>query len=112
MTPHFVCANPHALDNANKIAVARGPVVYCMEGVDNDGHLRTLALDTTSPIVEGEKDALGLPKLIIDAYQRNPIESLYTTNINDTYKTKATLIPFYAFANREECEMQVWHSFK
>ena len=112
LTPRFVCANPEVLADADKIALVRGPVVYCMESVDNEGHLRSIVLDTSSQITESENAELGVIALTLDAYQRKPIVSLYSTKINDTYKTKATLIPFYAFANREECEMQVWHNYR
>ncbi len=112
MTPRFVSACSEVLADADKCALMRGPIVYCSEGVDNEGHLRSLVLDTSSAIEEGISDTLGVPTLTLDAYQKNPSKSLYVSKINDNYKTKATLIPFFAFANREECEMQVWHNYR
>ncbi len=111
MKPRFVVANPEVVADADKCALTVGPVVYCMEGVDNEGHLRSLILDTKSEIVQGINETLGVPTLTLDAYQRKPSDKLYSYTAQ-TYKTKATLIPYFAFANREECEMQVWHNFR
>ena len=82
-----------------------------MEGIDNEGHLRSLILDTNSRVELDINNELGVLVATLDAYQRKPSDKLYSYTAQ-TYKTKATLIPYYAFANREECEMQVWHNFR
>ncbi|TKX21417.1 beta-L-arabinofuranosidase-like protein 1 [Elsinoe australis] len=49
MTPRFIA--PHPFTNLNVVALARGPLVYCVEDVDNDwvtDHFRTLLLDVHS----------------------------------------------------------------
>lgn len=109
--PRFVVANPEVIHDADKCALTVGPVVYCMEGIDNEGHLRSLILDTNSRVELDINNELGVLVATLDAYQRKPSDKLYSYTAQ-TYKTKATLIPYYAFANREECEMQVWHNFR
>ena len=83
-----------------------------MESIDNGEGIRDLHLDTSAEFTFGWSDELGVPTLHIDAYRRRPVDSLYYKRSDDFYKTTATLIPYFAFANRGECEMQVWHFTK
>jgi DUF1680 family protein len=41
MTPKFVRANRAVHENAGRVALMRGPVVYCLEGVDNGEDILT-----------------------------------------------------------------------
>lgn len=53
MKPRYI--SPHPYTNQDIIALARGPVVYCVEDVDNpwvDDHFKTLLLDSTGTIDE------------------------------------------------------------
>ena len=66
-------------------------------------------------VIKARGEELGVPVLYTDAYKRRDVEGLYyrkTTDIVDFYKTSVTLIPYFAFANRGESEMQVWHFVK
>lgn len=48
---------PHPLTNQSIAAVARGPIVYCVEDADNDwvkDHFKSVVLDTNVPLVESE----------------------------------------------------------
>ncbi len=112
MTPFFIGANPRVYDDCGKYAVQCGPIVYCMESIDNGEGIRDLHLDTSAEFTFGWSDELGVPTLHIDAYRRRSVDSLYYKRADDFYKTTATLIPYFAFANRGECEMQVWHFTK
>lgn len=106
-------ANPLVSEDVGKVAIARGPVVYCLEAADNGGHLHLLAQDPKAELEYKESPILGgigtitgmgtrkiLPKQEMPLYQREP-----------GYKTepqKLTYIPYYAWANRGESEMSVW----
>jgi DUF1680 family protein len=107
--PRFVESNPLVLANAGKCAVVRGPVVYCMEEADNGAAIRDIRLDTSAEFVEGYDEKLGVPTLKVSAFRRKPSKLLYSYSGYEEEMITATLIPYYAFANREECEMQVWH---
>jgi DUF1680 family protein len=107
--PCFVESNPLVLANAGKCAVVRGPLVYCMEEADNGAAIRDIRLDTTAEFVEGYNEKLRVPTLNISAFRRKPSKLLYSYSGYEEEMITATLIPYYAFANREECEMQVWH---
>ena len=115
MKPFFVGANPKVAFDCGKYAVQNGPIVYCMESYDNGEGLRDLHLDCDSEFDIDWDDELGVQILRLDAYRRRDPDRLYyrkTDDFIDFYKTAATLIPYFAFANRGECEMQVWHFVK
>ena len=79
-----------------------------MEGQDNEGHLRNIIVDTNSEFYCGFNEELNLPTITVDAYTRKCDDRLYSFNKGAMKKTKATFIPYFAFANRGVQEMQVW----
>lgn len=112
MEPFFIEANPLISYNCGKIAVQKGPIVYCMESCDNGENIRDIRLDINSSFTCSYDKNLKTNVLYVDAYRRKDSDMLYSPVKNDFYKVKATLIPYYCFANRGESEMQVWHLFK
>src|SRR5205085_3775755 len=42
MSPERVYADPHVKADVGRVAIQRGPIVYCVEGVDNGGQVRNL----------------------------------------------------------------------
>lgn len=108
----LVESNPRVLANAGKCALMRGPLVYCMEGVDNGNGIRDIRLDSKSEIILGDVAEFGAPVIKMDARRRKATDKLYYTRTDDYEKVTATLIPYYAFANRGVTEMQVWSLVK
>jgi len=100
-------ANRRVHDNAGRIAFMRGPVVYCAEGVDNGKDVRNLRVDIKSKFEMKESEFL-LPTLHTTAYQQPDSDELYSVAEYNWIETPLTLIPYYAFANRGESEMNVW----
>jgi DUF1680 family protein len=109
MTPRFTEADPRVVFNAGRYAVERGPVVYCMEAVDNGECLRDIRLLVDAKFEEGYDEALGVPTLAIPAHRRKAGAELYAPRSTERVSVTARLIPYYAFANRGESAMQVWH---
>ena len=114
MKVKLIEARPEAVFNCGRYAVMRGPVVYCMESHDNGELLRDIRLDGRARFAYGKHKALGVPQLRVKAYRRRRDEAdpLYSERHDSLEKTVATLIPYYAFANRGIAEMQVWHFVK
>ena len=112
MKPTFIYANPEVVADLGKCALMRGPVVYCMEGCDNPSHLRGIVVDTEGDIERGFNSTLGVDTLTCDCTYPQSFDSLYTSKKPATLCGKATFIPYYAFANRGRCEMQVWCQYK
>jgi DUF1680 family protein len=60
LQPRYV--SPHPFTNQDTIALARGPVVYCLEDVDNtwvNDHFKALLLDPTGRITESSSSIPG-----------------------------------------------------
>lgn len=114
MKVKFMEARPEAIFDCNRYAVQRGPVIFCMESVDNGPNIRDIRLDSRARFVYGKHPELGVPQLTVKAWRRtpNPDAPLYSQRHDSLQKTEAVLIPYYAFANRGEAEMQVWHYVK
>lgn len=114
MKVRFVEARREAVFNCGRYAVMRGPVLYCTESLDNCSSLRDLRLDGRSRFTQGKHQELGVPTLKVKAYRRpdDGDAPLYRSRQNKFETVTATLIPYYAFANRDICEMQVWHMVK
>ena len=114
MKTRFVEARREAVFNCGRYAVMRGPVVYCTESLDNCTSLRDVRLDGRARFTAGKHPELGVPTLKVKAYRRpdDGEAPLYRNRQNKLEAMTATLIPYYAFANRDVCEMQVWHMVK
>ena len=104
--------NPLVSENNGKVAIGRGPFVYCLEGVDNGENLNNISLPADNELtfhfdenlLNGVGVIEGAAKRLVADYGN----SLYSTNTIKKEDTKIKLIPYYAWANRGENEMQVW----
>lgn len=113
MDVHLVRANTKVKDDIMKVAIQRGPIVYCAESCDNTEPLWDYIL-TKKPKFNYEYHADLLKGVVIlttnDVYRISTNnDQLYTFDEEPVKeKSKLTLIPYYAWANREEKQMQVW----
>ena len=102
-----IAANRQVHDNAGRITITRGPIVYCIEGVDNGDDLKTVSIDPKGEFQLGDREFL-LPALTATGFRPVESEALYRVD-DDCYEAiPLRLIPYYAFANRGTTEMQVW----
>ena len=84
-----VVSSSEVAENRGKVALERGPLVYCAEGVDNGGH----ALELTLP----------------DSDKLEPVPAPDLLNGITVIKGETvTLLPYYAWSHRGEGEMVVW----
>jgi DUF1680 family protein len=109
MTPKTVWADPRVLRDMSRVAVMRGPVVYCAEGIDNiDTALHTYVLPD-APEFEEIADRSGLPALTIKCKRLvSDGGALYRHERPKAVDTVLKLIPYSSFANREPSDMRVW----
>ena len=107
MPVRLIAANRRVHADTGRIAVMRGPVVYCAEGLDNGEDIKSVALDINAAFLLQDSEFL-LPNLKATAYRPKETDSLYYEAGDDYEEIPLTLIPYYAFANRGETEMQVW----
>ena len=94
-------------DNVAKVALQRGPIVYCAEWPDNDGHALNLLLTNDKKLrTEHRKNLLNGVTVI-----RGKASSLYLSEDGKSVVKKNqefTAIPYYAWSNRGAGEMAVW----
>ncbi len=107
-----VWAHQNVREDVGRVAVQRGPVVYCLEEADNGRELHRVLLPRSSGFTERFEPELlgGIVTLRCQAkMEEGETESLYTFRPPTTGKDRELLwIPYYAWANRGEGEMMVW----
>lgn len=109
MECRLVEAAPEVHADTGKVAVLRGPVVYCIEAVDNEDGIQDIVLDSK---LEPEYEASSefyFPVITLNGYKRSfDGNALYRTFSPKLNPQKIKLIPYYCFANRGKSDMQVW----
>jgi len=88
-------------DDAGKIAIQRGPLMYCLEWKDNGGKVSDLSLPADVTLLP-EKQAGPLGSITVLKGEGLRTDSTASRN------TPVTLIPYYAWANRGPGEMVIW----
>jgi DUF1680 family protein len=107
-------ANPAVREDLGKIAVSRGPLIYCLEEADNGKNLHLLYLEEKPDFTtEFKPDILGGISVIISngkEFVNNwPAGSLYRKSEPVLFADKTLRwIPYYTWANRGRGEMRVW----
>lgn len=118
MAVEMIQANPLVRENTGKIALQRGPLVYCLEEADNGRDLAAVKLDSAGPLEAAfEPDLLGGAVVITGNAVRTEIsgwkDKLYCPLAPEkTSEFRFRAIPYYLWANRGLGEMQVWSGYR
>lgn len=107
MPIRFVSANKKVHTNSGRVAIMRGPVVYCLEGVDNGKDLTALRVDIKGKIQVAEGEFI-VPDIIAEGFKEKENDNLYFDATDEYIETSLKFIPYYAYANRGETDMLVW----
>ncbi|MDB6079104.1 MAG: hypothetical protein JWO82_2851, partial [Akkermansiaceae bacterium] len=100
-----VKADERVKANAGRVALMRGPVVYCLEGVDNEGRLASLQIPPGGEIHAGfQAGLLGGVTTLKGAAVRLREQAGEVRN----EPAEFTAIPFFANSNRAPTDMAVW----
>ena len=120
MKPRVVFADSRVAEDANRIAVMRGPVVYCAEEKDNGKNLKSIIVKRPFEISENISSEFGADAVVLDlkAYRLLPsgsefMESSLYMNFEDAAEEEKVLrlIPYSLWANRGEGEMSVYFNY-
>lgn len=113
-TPHYIYSATRVAENTGCVAVQRGALVYCFEGVDNGGDVLALSIDTNAEIIVGAPaQALGgADTLSVKGYRTEQTNSLYTMKKPSCTSETLTAVPYYTWGNRGENQMRVWLPMK
>ena len=108
----FVYANPQVRADSGKAAIVRGPLVYCLEEIDNSQNLPAIFVDTDAPLREEKSDLFG-GIVTVKAKGKKIVESsvsdiLYSGQKPQLEDVELTAIPYPYWNNRGEGEMLVW----
>jgi DUF1680 family protein len=120
MPVEYILCHPLVAENTDRVALIRGPLVYCVEHIDNpECNIYNIAISPMSKIktewipdllngvvaVKGEGLAAETEGFEDRLYQRVPdVRQIMRTS-------KFIAIPYYAWANREPGPMIVWIRF-
>ena len=102
-------AHPCVRDAAGKVALARGPLVYCVEGADHAEALTALILPDDAairPVVDG--DLAGMITLQAEGLVQKASDQLYSADAPQTSPAPIRAIPYFAWGNRAPGDMLVW----
>lgn len=108
-----IAAHPHVKENTGRLAIQRGPLVYCLEGVDHEAEVHRIALAPDAPLTpEHRPDLLGGVVVLkgegtVDAGKTDWTRRLYAP-APETTTVAVTAVPYYAWDNRAAGDMAVW----
>ena len=111
-----VMPHPSIRQTAGQIALQRGPLVYCLEEVDNGPRLANVCIPQTSELEASFDNELfgGVSVISGDALRIEPADesaALYRHHSQTRHYEAAftfEAVPYYLWANREPGEMRVW----
>ena len=93
MPVEIVAADPHVKENSGKRVIQRGPLVYCMEEIDNPEYFDQIQLSPSTTFQT--------------AFVSDILNGIKTIKTNGRAQS-ATFIPYYAWDNRKAGKMRVW----
>ena len=121
VVPQVVEANPRVADDTGRVAIQRGPLIYCLEEIDQPtgvmlSDVAVIAGRQPADQFQSEYKSDLLGGMVVlhhtgAVYERGSERALYSRYGKDakTRKLPLTFIPYYAWANRQATSMQVWN---
>lgn len=118
LQPVMMAANPRLTDDYGRVAVQRGPLVYALEQIDQNGITlsdvflkvgMTFSVDYRKELLGGIAE-LKIPALAAErSVGDEPLYRAYGTGANrPKHMVNLTFIPYYTVGNRESSPMEVW----
>lgn len=114
MKPRILRANPLVKEDIGKVAIQKGPLIYCMEEVDNESNLPAYYLDSSSELTEVYDEKLLGGTMVIQCGGKKLVQNdwevgkLYSDHTPKFEEKKLTFIPYPYWGNRKTGEMLVW----
>jgi len=106
-----VVANENVKDDIGKVALQRGPIIYCAEWVDNNGKAANIIIPNNATFTtEFKNDLLNGVEVI-----KGNVPAVVVSNDGNSVSTTNepfTAIPYYAWAHRGKGEMMIWFPTK
>jgi DUF1680 family protein len=118
LQPRYTTADPRLDAARGTVALEYGPLVYCLEAVDNpNSRLDDITIDTTKTpeVVPGEDMLAGVATVHAIGHVRArrdsswwPYRPLGASTAETEEPTTLNAVPYYTWGNREQGAMRVW----
>jgi uncharacterized protein len=110
-----VVSDPRVRENAGRVALERGPLVYCIEQCDQEAEVGSIRVSDRAPIrpvwspnllggatvLRFDANCLSSPRRATALYRRLPARQR-------TARTRVTCVPYFLWENRQPGPMAVW----
>ena len=113
MPPERLYAHPDVRSDVGRVAIRRGPLVYCCEQHDNPAGVARIRLPDTATLSDrfdetmlGGLAVIESDALALDAHSWG--KDLYKTARAPEVPARMTAIPYYLWCNRGSNPMQIW----
>ena len=106
LPPRLIAAHPRVDAVRGQVALARGPVVYCVEQADHSVPLDQLRIDPDRPLQAEDGRLTGVATVAPAA--GDVLYAEYAPPSHATAETRLTAIPYFRWANRGPGAMRVW----
>lgn len=113
MPVQLIQANPKVRADAGKVAITRGPLVYCLEEVDNGSNLPSISIPLECSFEYEADDSLPNGAVAIRTTAFRTVDNdwsdeLYRPAVNTEKKISIKAVPYCMWCNRKPGEMIVW----
>lgn len=102
-----VSAREEVVADKGRVALQRGPLVYCVEGADNAGTAWNFIVSENAHYTVARHHVLEEPVVAIKCQVPTVVPSADGLGVQSKVRPM-TAVPYYAWANRGNYEMQVW----
>jgi DUF1680 family protein len=107
MEVRSIVANDKLAADRGKVALQRGPLIYCAEGIDNEGKASNIIIPLNAVFETETRDTLLNGVTVVNS--KVPVVEIGNDEQSISTQSKTiTAIPYYAWANRGKGEMIVW----
>src|SRR5699024_1277738 len=108
-----VKSNPLVRNNIGKIALQRGPIIYCLEEIDNGENLAAIYLKEDKYKVKTEENHLNNMVTIETTGEKIDWKGVdknysYSEESYENKEMKVKAVPYFSWNNRGSGEMIVW----
>ena len=110
--PYIVFPSAKIPDLSGQIAICRGPLVYCAEGVDNKKEITGLHILKNVSDIKIQISSNGITILLVPGVRQEYTEDLYTTEEPNYIKENIIMRPYYSWGNRGLTQMKIWFPSK
>ena len=114
MKPMLVQAHPRVRQNVGKAAIVRGPLVYCLEEIDNGDNLGAIVISGNAELNLEYSPDLFDGVMTITANARRIREDVWEDRLyqqcteDETISCRIRAIPYFLWNNRGTGEMLIW----